>query len=160
MFYSKLANKILTGRVVHPITGEVYGGTDFDNPSKLAELEAEPITVETVPDGYRAVSWSVVNVGGAYVYRPTTEAIPALTDGEKVALRKARYIVEADPHLHAAIGYDMEAAAEEDPTAKAAIVAKATSARENYLAVKTLIRQQIAYSLNVEPATNEGMNEP
>ena len=44
MFYSKLVNKILTSeRVVHPVTGEVYGGKDFDNPDKLEELQVVPV---------------------------------------------------------------------------------------------------------------------
>ena len=131
-------------RYVHPTTGEVYGGTDYDNPTKLAEIGAEPITIEAVPEGYRALTWETVQVDGAWVYRPaTTEEIPALTDGEKAALRRSRYIVEADPYLVAAIGYDAEANAEEDEEAKAAIEAKAATARADYLAAKATIRQEV-----------------
>jgi hypothetical protein len=131
-------------RYTHPVTGEVYGGTDYDNPTKLAEIGAEPITIEAVPEGYRALTWETVQVDGAWVHRPaTTEEIPALTDGEKAALRQARYVAEADPYLHAALGYDIEADAEEDPTTKAAIEVKAASARASYLAAKAAIRQEI-----------------
>lgn len=129
-------------RYVHE--GEVYGGTDYDNLTKLSEIGAVPITIEAAAEGYRALTWETVQVDGAWVYRPaTTEAIPALTTEEKAALRQARYVTEADPFIHAAIGYDAEAAAESDPMAKAAIEAKAAAARTSYLAAKATIRQEI-----------------
>jgi hypothetical protein len=127
------------------VNGEVYGGTDYDNSFKLAEIGAVPITIEAATEGYRALTWETVQVDGEWVHRPaTTEAIPAPTAEEKAATRRARYITEADPFLHAALGYDIEAAAEEDPTAKAAIEAKAATARADYLAAKVTIRAEIA----------------
>jgi len=44
-YYSPLFGEINPGsRVVHPTTGEVYGGTDWSNPEKLAECQALPMT--------------------------------------------------------------------------------------------------------------------
>jgi hypothetical protein len=131
-------------RYSHPQTGEIYGGTDYSDPVKCAEIGAEPLTFEAASDGYRALTWETVQVNGAWVHRPaTTEVIPAPTADEKAAMRRARYVAEADPFLHAALGYDIEAAAEEDPTAKAAIEAKAATARADYLATKATIRQEV-----------------
>jgi hypothetical protein len=43
-FYSSLFGEITpNSRVVHPETGEMYGGTDWSNPAKLAECEALPL---------------------------------------------------------------------------------------------------------------------
>ena len=133
-----------TQRYVHPTSGEVYGGTDYSDPIKCAEIGAEPLTIEAAPEGYRALTWETVEVEGEWVYRPaTTEEIPAPTAEEKAATRRARYGTEADPFLHAALGYDIEAAAEADPTAKAAIETKAATARADYLAAKATIRAEI-----------------
>jgi len=44
-FYSPLFGEITSSsRVVHPETGEIYGGTDWDNPDKRAECQALPMT--------------------------------------------------------------------------------------------------------------------
>lgn len=134
-----------TQRYVHPTSGEVYGGTDYSDAAKLAEIGAEPLTIEAASEGYRAMAWETVEVEGAWVHRPaTTEEIPAPTDEEKATMRRARYVTEADPFMHAALGYDTEASAEEDPTAKAAIEAKAATARADYLAAKATIRAEVA----------------
>lgn len=133
-----------TRRYIHPTSGEVYGGTDYNDAAKLAEIGAVPLTLESAPEGYRALTWETVEVEGAWVHRPaTTEEIPAPTAEEKAATRRARYVAEADPFLHAALGYDIEAAAEEDPTAKAALEVKAATARADYLAAKATIRAEI-----------------
>ena len=133
-----------TQRYIHPTSGEVYGGTDYDDAAKLAEIGAEPLTLESAPEGYRALTWETVEVDGEWVHRPaTTEEIPAPTAEEKAATRRARYVTEADPFLHAALGYDIEAAAEEDPTAKATIETKAATARGDYLAAKATIRAEV-----------------
>ncbi len=43
MYYSKLISQVCEGVLVHPLTGETYGGTDFLNEGKLVELEAVPL---------------------------------------------------------------------------------------------------------------------
>jgi hypothetical protein len=68
-------------RYIHPQTGEVYGGTDYDNPDKLTEIGAMPITIESVPAGYRAVSWEVVQESDAWFYRPSVEDDPTIRSG-------------------------------------------------------------------------------
>jgi len=131
-------------RYTHPTTGIIYGGTDYDDAAKLAEIGAVPLTVGSAPEGYRALTWETVEVDGEWVHRPaTTEEIPAPTAEEKAAIRRARYVTEADPFMHAALGYDAEAATEGDPTAKAAIEAKAATARADYIAAKATIREEI-----------------
>jgi hypothetical protein len=65
-------------RYVHPTTGIIYGGTDYDDAAKLAEIGAVPLTAESAPEGYRALTWETVEVEGEWVHRPaTTEVIPA-----------------------------------------------------------------------------------
>lgn len=54
-------------RYVHPTTGEVYGGTDYENPTKLAEIEAEPLRDEGAPKGYLVTSWRILPEEGGYV---------------------------------------------------------------------------------------------
>ena len=48
-------------RYNHPVTGEVYGGTDYDNPVKLAEIGAVPLRVEQPAEGFDAETWEVVD---------------------------------------------------------------------------------------------------
>lgn len=79
MLYIPSTNTVIWSaaqRYIHPQTGEVYGGTDYDDPAKCAEIGAVPITVELYAAGYRAVSWAAVQVNGAWIYRPTVEADP------------------------------------------------------------------------------------
>ena len=77
-------------RYVHPQTGEIYGGTDYDDPTKLAEIGAVPITVEPVPAGCRATSWAAVQENGVWVYRPTVEADPTIRSGLRDAVNAER----------------------------------------------------------------------
>jgi len=52
MYYSKLLNQVCEGVLVHPVTRETYGGTDFCDLGKLAELQAVPLTESdgVIPD--------------------------------------------------------------------------------------------------------------
>lgn len=60
-------------RYTHPVTEIVYGGTDYDNPVKLAEIGAVPLRVLTPAAGLEIVEWVVEddseNPGGKQ-YRP------------------------------------------------------------------------------------------
>ena len=60
-------------RYIHPQTNEIYGGTNYDSADKLAEIGAEPITMETVEAGYLATAWTVVKEDGSWRYRPTVQ---------------------------------------------------------------------------------------
>jgi hypothetical protein len=79
-----------TQRYSHPQTGEVYGGTDYDNADKLAEIGAVPITVETVAAGYRAISWAAIQEEGAWIYRPTVEVDPDVRAALLAAVNEER----------------------------------------------------------------------
>ena len=62
-------------RYTHPQTGEVYGGTDYDDPAKLAGIGAVPITIQEVASGHLATTWEVVLENGSYFYRPVAEVL-------------------------------------------------------------------------------------
>jgi hypothetical protein len=65
-------------RYTHPVTGEVYGRTDYDDPAKLAEIGAFLLTMHVPAEGMSADGWEIVQVGDGYVRRPTGETpIPA-----------------------------------------------------------------------------------
>lgn len=49
-YYSPLFGELNSGsRVVHPETGEVYGGTDWDNPGKRHEPSYNHDSIITTP---------------------------------------------------------------------------------------------------------------
>ena len=60
-------------RYTHLESGEVYGRTDYDDPAKLAEIGAFPLTMQGPADGMSADGWEIVQVGDGYVRRPTGE---------------------------------------------------------------------------------------
>lgn len=77
-------------RYVHPITGETYGGTDYDNAAKLAEIGAVPLREEAPAAGFTAAAWEIVAERGGYLRRPAAvAAIPAPAAEEQVAQIKA-----------------------------------------------------------------------
>jgi len=74
--YVPASNTVITNyfqRYTHPVTGEVYGGADYDNGSKLAEIGAVPLRVMTHAADLEVVEWAVEddpeNPGGKQ-YRP------------------------------------------------------------------------------------------
>lgn len=75
-FYSTVCEEIVYEgtRLVHPVTGEVYGRTDWDNSVKLSEVGAVPLRFEDQPSDYLLTGWEIVddeeNPGGK-VRRPT-----------------------------------------------------------------------------------------
>ncbi len=76
MFYIPANNTIILSksqRYIHPQTGEIYGGTDYDSPDKLAEIGAEPLIVESISGGYIATGWNVVEESEQWIYRPTVQ---------------------------------------------------------------------------------------
>jgi hypothetical protein len=111
-------------RWIHPQTKEVYGGTDYDDPKKCAEIGA----VEHVD--------------------PIAEPSPAPTEEQiaarKTDLRESRYRLECDPHLLAALGYDLEIAAEKDEAKKVEIASKREKEANSYLTKKAAIRAEVA----------------
>lgn len=46
-------------RYTHPVTGEVYGGTDYDDPAKIAQIGAVSLRVLTPAEGLGIVEWVV-----------------------------------------------------------------------------------------------------
>ena len=64
MLYIEATSTIITSpgeQYIHPVTGIVYGGTDYDNPVKLAEIGAVPLRVEQPAEGFDAETWEVVD---------------------------------------------------------------------------------------------------
>jgi len=75
-FYSTVCEEIVYEgtKLVHPTTGEGYGGTDWGNSSKLSEIGAVPLRLVEEPPNYLLTGWEIVddpeNPGGK-VRRPT-----------------------------------------------------------------------------------------
>ena len=93
MLYIPATNTVILSqnqRYIHPTTNEVYGGTDYGNADKLAEIGAVPLTIEPVAEGYRATDWTAVEESGAWFYRPTVEADPAARDALLAAVNVER----------------------------------------------------------------------
>jgi len=117
--YSMLCEaKIVEGiRLVAP-SGEVYGGSDFRDTLKLAELQAVPLRTQEPAEGNRALGWEIVDdpenppdppnlPWGGKLERPTAEEPipppPPPPPPDLEALRQAQYdAVEA----FANAGYD------------------------------------------------------
>lgn len=62
-------------RYTHPVTGIVYGKTDYDDPAKLAEIGAVPLRVMTPVAGVEVAEWVIEDdtlsiYAGAKVHRP------------------------------------------------------------------------------------------
>jgi len=78
MLYIEATNTVITDpgqRYTHPDTGEVYGGTDYNDPAKLAEIGAVPLRIEQPDTGFDTATWEIVddpeNKGGK-LKRPAT----------------------------------------------------------------------------------------
>jgi len=76
MLYIEATSTIITSpgeRYIHPVTGIVYGGTDYGNLVKLAEIGAVQLRILTPVEGLEIVEWVVEddaeNPGGKQ-YRP------------------------------------------------------------------------------------------
>jgi hypothetical protein len=88
MLYIEATSTIITSpgeQYIHPVTGIVYGGTDYDNPVKLAEIGAVPLRVEQPTEGFDAATWEIVDDvahPGDKLKRPltTTSWIITVTD--------------------------------------------------------------------------------
>jgi hypothetical protein len=66
-------------RYVHPTTGEVYGGTDYDSATKLSEIGAYPLAQQDPSPGYMAEGWEIIQDGDGYLRRPTSEVVDPAT---------------------------------------------------------------------------------
>jgi hypothetical protein len=86
MLYVEATNTvILSGeRYIHPDTGIVYGGTDYGDPAKLAEIGAVPLRALTPTEGLEIVEWVVEddseNPGGKQ-YRPVMLRVEQPAEG-------------------------------------------------------------------------------
>jgi hypothetical protein len=71
MLYIEATNTVITDptqRYIHPDTGEVYGGADYGDAAKIAQIGAVPLRVVTPTEGLEVVEWLVEddpeNAGG------------------------------------------------------------------------------------------------
>ena len=76
MLYIEATQTVITDpgqRYIHPDTGEVYGGTDYSDPAKIAQIGAVPLRVLTPTAGLEVVEWVVEDDpenAGEKMYRP------------------------------------------------------------------------------------------
>jgi len=97
VWYVPATDTVLTygQRYTHPDTGEVYGGTDYNDPAKLAEIGAVPLRIEQPDTGFDAATWEIVddpeNEGGK-LKRPATTTPWTITPADLAA--KANAVVE------------------------------------------------------------------
>jgi hypothetical protein len=63
MLYVESTNTVISAgeRYVHPVTGIVYGGTDYQDPVKLAEIGAVQLYVQQPDPGFDATTWEIVD---------------------------------------------------------------------------------------------------
>ena len=62
MLYIEATQTVITNatqRYIHPDTGIVYGGTDYSDPAKLAEIGAVPLRIEQPDTGFDAETWEI-----------------------------------------------------------------------------------------------------
>jgi hypothetical protein len=73
--YSTVLNRVVNGgRLQHPTTGEIYGGTDWSSPDKCAEMGLVSLRIEQPATG-EAIDWEIVDDPenqGCKLKRPTT----------------------------------------------------------------------------------------
>ena len=65
-------------RYTHPTTGEVYGGTDYDDPTKCEEIGAIPLVMVDPQPGKVADGWEIIVEDGTAYRRPSLEIDPPL----------------------------------------------------------------------------------
>jgi hypothetical protein len=64
MLYIEATSTVITDptqRYIHPVTGEVYGGADYSDPAKIAQIGAVPLRVLAPTAGLKVVEWVVEN---------------------------------------------------------------------------------------------------
>jgi hypothetical protein len=91
MLYVPATNTVILNyvtRYIHPATGEVYGGADYDDPAKIAQIGAVPLRVLTPAEGLEIVEWVV-------------EDDPLTPDG-KLHRPVVLYVQQPDPGFDAA----------------------------------------------------------
>ena len=79
MLYIEVTNTVITDptqRYIHPVTGEVYGGTDYGDPAKIKQIGAVPLRVPAPTAGLEVVGQvveddSVTGPTGSEVTGPT-----------------------------------------------------------------------------------------
>jgi len=106
-FYSKLAAQIVEAETVitHPLTGEKYGGTDFQNSEKLAEIMACPLTIESVPEDKVATAWTIIDgESGEKIMRPTLTDLSAPSESD-IAVMHERINTERLARLEGLTAY-------------------------------------------------------
>ena len=103
MWYVPATDTVITygQRYIHPDTGIVYGGTDYQDPAKLAEIGAVPLRIEQPDTGFDAATWEIVddpeNEGGK-LKRPATTTPWTITPAD-LATKVNAVVQERDRRL-------------------------------------------------------------
>lgn len=88
MLYVEATNTVIENsqqQYTHPVTGIVYGGTDYSDPAKLEEIGAVPLRVATPTPGLSVVEWVVEDDpenAGEKMYRPVMLHVQQPSEGE------------------------------------------------------------------------------
>jgi len=94
MLYVESTNTVISAgeRYIHPVTGEVYGGTDYQDPVKLAEIGAVQLYVQQPDPGFDATTWEIVDHpehSGDKLKRPATTTPWVITAADLAAKKQA-----------------------------------------------------------------------
>ena len=90
MLYVESTNTVISAgeRYIHPVTREVYGGTDYQNPAKLAEIGAVQLYVQQPDPGFDAETWEIIDDPahpGDKLKQPATTTPWAITPADLAA---------------------------------------------------------------------------
>jgi len=97
MLYVESTKTVISSgeRYIHPVTGIVYGGTDYQDPVKLAEIGAVQLYVQQPDAGFDATTWEIVDHpehSGDKLKRPATTTPWAITAADLAA--KANAVIQ------------------------------------------------------------------
>jgi hypothetical protein len=102
-FYASVTGQVIRDKatkVVHPTTGQVYGGTDFDDNAKCAQIGAWPVTTESDPQPENPVCLGeelVLNTQlqtAALIMRWRSKTVEELAEEEKQNALQALVVLE------------------------------------------------------------------
>ena len=131
-------------RYTHPITGEVYGRTDYSDPQKLEEIGAKPLRYQDPAQGMVADGWTIVPEGEGFVRRPINEVSPPLPTREEI-LENTIPMIDLRTHEIITSGFEWNEMT----------ISSSEAAQANFLAIEQ-IRQRGALTFPIPWSTKDG----